>query len=109
MCHFHVLVDAEEAVIGRVNLVDVTDGSAELGFCVARHVTGRGVATEAVRRISTTAASEYGLHVLFAATTVDHASSQAVLSRTGFRPVGGTELDGRPGLAFRRVLRGATG
>jgi hypothetical protein len=32
-----------------------------------------------------------------------------VLSRTGFCPVGGTELDGRPGLAFRRVLRGATG
>jgi hypothetical protein len=30
LCHFHVLVEAGGAIVGRVNLVDAVDGSASL-------------------------------------------------------------------------------
>ncbi|MEV4330683.1 GNAT family N-acetyltransferase [Streptomyces sp. NPDC049597] len=103
LCHFHVLVDEDGRVLGRVNLVDVADGSAELGYRVARSAAGRGLATAAVREVCALAA-EYGLTELRAVTTVDNAGSRAVLARTGFTVTGELVLDGRPGLAFVRPL-----
>ncbi|MEU6072296.1 GNAT family N-acetyltransferase [Micromonospora sp. NPDC047074] len=103
-CHFHVLVDAEGAVLGRFNLVDVADGEAELGYRVAERAAGRGVATDAVRRVVVLARQAYGLRRLTAETTLDNAGSLAVLRRTGFTPVGAVSLDGRPGLRLVREL-----
>ncbi|NWF26390.1 GNAT family N-acetyltransferase [Streptomyces sp. PKU-EA00015] len=103
LCHFHVLVDEDGRVLGRVNLVDVADGSAELGYRVARSAAGRGLATAAVREVCALAA-EYGLTELRAVTTVDNAGSRAVLARTGFTATGELVLDGRPGIAFVRPL-----
>ncbi|WP_030542323.1 GNAT family N-acetyltransferase, partial [Streptomyces albus] len=106
VCFFHVLVDEDGEVLGRVNLVDAAaDGSAELGYRIAERATGRGLATAAVREICARAATEYGLTRLHAATTLDNAGSRAVLARTGFTATGETELDGRPGLRFVRDLR----
>ncbi|GLX00033.1 GNAT family N-acetyltransferase [Microtetraspora sp. NBRC 16547] len=104
LCHFHVLVDNRGGVVGRVNLIDVADGSAELGYRIAEAAAGRGLATSAVHQVCALAAVEYGLTTLKAATTLDNAGSRAVLARTGFVPVGETVLDGRPGLRFEREL-----
>ncbi|MEU2780178.1 GNAT family N-acetyltransferase [Streptomyces sp. NPDC007162] len=106
VCYFHVLVDAAGAVLGRVNLVDVADGSADLGYRIAEHAAGRGLATSAVREICRRAADSYGLTVLRAATTPDNAASRAVLARTGFALTGETRLSGRPGLTYLRRLEG---
>lgn len=106
--YFHVLVGADGEIVGRVNLVDVADGSAELGYRIARHASGRGVATAAVRAICVRAGAAYGLSSLRAVTTLDNAPSLAVLARTGFEAVGEEEVDGRPGLRFVRDLRGIT-
>ncbi|MFE2942491.1 GNAT family N-acetyltransferase [Streptomyces sp. NPDC059255] len=105
-CHFHLLVDEDGAVWGRFNLVDVADGSAELGYRVAEWAAGRGVASSGVRRVCELAVAEYGLSSLRARTTADNAGSRAVLARTGFTQVGEFELDGRPGLRFVRALGG---
>ncbi|SEM88908.1 GNAT family N-acetyltransferase [Nonomuraea pusilla] len=35
VCYFHVLVDDRGRVVGRVNLIDVADRSAELGYRIA--------------------------------------------------------------------------
>jgi [ribosomal protein S5]-alanine N-acetyltransferase len=102
--HFHVLVDDDGAVLGRFNLVDVSDGAAELGFRVAERVTGRGVAKDGVRRTCELARDEYGLRRLVASATLENAASLAVLRRTGFTPVGEVLLDGRPGLRHVREL-----
>ncbi|MFE7705744.1 GNAT family N-acetyltransferase [Streptomyces sp. NPDC057486] len=103
--HFlHVLVDAGGAVVGRVNLVDVADGSAELGYRIAEKSAGQGLATAAVREICARAAAEYRLTTLRAVTTLDNAGSRAVLARTGFIPTGEVRLGGRPGLRFVRDL-----
>src|SRR4051794_16449924 len=55
-CAFHLLVAEDGSVIGRFNLVDVKDGTAELGYRVAQAATGRGVATAAVRDLCRLAA-----------------------------------------------------
>lgn len=104
LCHFHVVVDGDGRVLGRVNLVDVADGSAELGYRIAKSAAGRGLATAAVREVCARAAAEYGLTELRARTTVDNAASRAVLARTGFTATGDIVLDGRPGIAYIRPL-----
>jgi ribosomal-protein-alanine N-acetyltransferase len=104
VCRFHVLVGASGEVLGRVNLVDIADGSADLGYRIAQRAAGRGLATSAVREVCALAAERYGLTSLRAATTLDNAASRAVLARTGFTVVGETRLSGRPGLTYRRAL-----
>lgn len=103
-CLFHLLVSDSGEVMGRVNLVDVADGSAELGYRIAERAMRPGLATSAVHEICGLAGAEYGLTTLTAVTTLDNAGSRAVLARTGFLPAGETEVTGRPGLRFVRNL-----
>jgi [ribosomal protein S5]-alanine N-acetyltransferase len=103
-CIFHVLVDENGAVLGRFNLVDIEDGTGELGYRVAEHVAGRGVATAAVRELCRLAATQYGLRTLRAGTTHDNIASQKVLTRAGFVPVGSGIFGGHPGTWYRRDL-----
>ncbi|ORT54529.1 GNAT family N-acetyltransferase [Streptomyces sp. CB03238] len=105
---FHVVVGDSGEVLGRVNLIDVADGSAELGYRIAEQATGRGLATAAVHEVCALAATEYGLTTLRAVTTLDNAGSRAVLARTGFVPTGDLRLDGRPGLRHVRNLAGVS-
>ncbi|ADD42879.1 GNAT family N-acetyltransferase [Stackebrandtia nassauensis] len=104
-CFFHVLVDAGGDITGRVNLVDVADGEAELGYRIGASAAGRGLATAAVTQVCALAAESYGLKRLRAQTTLDNIASHKVLTRTGFEPAGDTVLSGRPG---RRYLRDLT-
>lgn len=101
---FHVLVGRDGEVLGRVNLVDVLDGSAELGYRIAEKAAGRGLATTAVRQVCSRAAATYGLTLLGAATTLDNTGSRTVLERTGFVADGEVLLDGRPGVHYRKWL-----
>jgi [ribosomal protein S5]-alanine N-acetyltransferase len=103
-CIFHVLVGEDGAVLGRFNLVNLDDGTAELGYRVAEHVAGRGLATATVRDLCRLAALQYGLRTLRAGTTHDNIASQKVLAKTGFVPVGPATLGGRPGTWYRRDL-----
>lgn len=107
LCFFHVLVDSSGEVVGRVNLVDVEDGAAELGYRIAKKAAGRGLATAAVREACGLAVMQYGLTTLRAVTTLDNAGSRTVLTRTGFVPTGELQVDGRPGLGYVRNLREA--
>ncbi|HWU11657.1 MAG TPA: GNAT family N-acetyltransferase [Streptomyces sp.] len=100
--HFHILADEAGAVLGRVNLVGVADGSAELGYRIAGRAAGRGLATWGVRKVCALASTEYGLTSLRAGTTVDNAGSRTVLARAGFVEAGAITLAGRPGLRFVR-------
>ncbi|MFC0507321.1 GNAT family N-acetyltransferase [Micromonospora costi] len=104
LLHFHVLVDDDGSVLGRFNLVDVHDGVADLGFRIAEHATGRGVATDAVNRVCALARDAYGLRRLFASAALRNTGSLGVLRRTGFVPVGEVVLSGQPGLRHVREL-----
>ncbi|WP_328979068.1 GNAT family N-acetyltransferase [Streptomyces canus] len=107
-CAFHVLV-AEDSVLGRFNLVDIENGTADLGYRVAQRATGRGVATATVRELCRLAATQYGLDTLCAATSHENTASQRVLAKAGFTPVGPAgpaDLGGKAGTWYRRDLRG---
>jgi [ribosomal protein S5]-alanine N-acetyltransferase len=104
VCVFHVLVGEDDAVVGRFNLYDVVDGEAEVGYRLAQRVSGRGVATSALRDLCRIASQEYGLRTLRAATTNDNVASQRVLAKAGFVPVGPAQVGGRQGARYERAL-----
>jgi ribosomal-protein-alanine N-acetyltransferase len=104
---FYVLVAEDGSVLGRFNLYYLKDGIAELGYRVARHVAGRGVATAAVRELCTLAAARHGLHTLRAATSHANVASQKVLAKAGFVPVcpaDPADLGGKPGTWYQLDL-----
>ncbi|MCW3842968.1 GNAT family N-acetyltransferase [Micromonospora yasonensis] len=108
-CHFHVLVDDDGSVLGRFNLVDVADGSAELGYRVAERAAGRGLAQDGARRVCELARDAYGLRRLVASAALANPASLAVLRRTGFVPAGEVLLGGKPGLRHVRDLADGAG
>jgi [ribosomal protein S5]-alanine N-acetyltransferase len=104
---FYVLVAKDGSVLGRFNLYDLKDGTAALGYRVAQHVAGRGVATASVRELCRLAADRHGLRTLRAATSHANVASQKVLAKAGFVPVGPAdpaELGGKPGTRYQRDL-----
>ncbi|MCD7441611.1 GNAT family N-acetyltransferase [Streptomyces lincolnensis] len=108
VCHFHVIKDdredqvARDELIGRVNLVDVEDGTAELGYRVGESAAGRGVASAAVAEVCRLAATTYGLVSLTAVTTLDNLASRTVLERNGFTVTGELTIGDRPGVRYTR-------
>ena len=103
-CACYVLVGDDGSVLGRFNLYDMDGGTAVLGYRVAQHVAGRGVATATVRELCRLAAREYGLRTLRAATTRENVASQKVLTKAGFIQVGPADIGGLPGTWYERVL-----
>jgi [ribosomal protein S5]-alanine N-acetyltransferase len=107
VCAFYVLVAEHGSVLGRFNLYDFEDGTAVLGYRVAQHVAGRGVATATVRKLCRLAAARHGLRALRAATSHGNAASRRVLAKAGFVPVGPAgpgDLGGKQGTWYQRDL-----
>jgi ribosomal-protein-alanine N-acetyltransferase len=98
--YFHLLVAEDGEVVGRVNLINVADGSAELGYRIAQKAAGQGLATSAVREVRELAARRYGLTRLRARATMDNPASHKVLERNGFVPVGELTLNGKPAASY---------
>jgi ribosomal-protein-alanine N-acetyltransferase len=104
---YYVLVAEDGSVLGRFNLYDIKDGTANVGYRVAQNVAGRGVATATVLELCRLAAERHGLHTLRAATSQENAASQKVLIKAGFVPVGPADpadLGGKPGTWYQRDL-----
>ncbi|MET9563848.1 GNAT family N-acetyltransferase [Streptomyces tauricus] len=107
ICAFYVLVAEDGSVLGRFNLIDIEDRTANLGYRVAEHVAGRGVATVTVRELCRLALARYGLRALRAAAAHRNAASRAVLTKVGFVPVGPADpvhLGGEPGTWYQYDL-----
>nr|WP_168508440.1 GNAT family N-acetyltransferase [Streptomyces sp. S1D4-11]QIY95639.1 GNAT family N-acetyltransferase [Streptomyces sp. S1D4-11] len=107
ICAFYVLVAEDGSVLGRFNLYDLKDGTAELGYRVAQHVAGGGVATATVRELCGLAAARHGLRTLRAATASNNVASRKVLTKAGFVPVGPADpadIGGKPGTWYQRDL-----
>jgi len=107
---FYVLVAKDGSVLGRFNLYRIKDGTAELGYRVAQHVAGRGVATATVQELCRLAAARHGLRTLQAATSLENVASQKVLTKAGFVPVGPADpahIGGKSGTWYRLDLAAA--
>jgi [ribosomal protein S5]-alanine N-acetyltransferase len=104
---YYVLVAEDGSVLGRFNLYRFEDGSAELGYRVAQHAAGRGLATAAIQEPCRLAPARHGLRTLRAATTHDNTASQKVLTKAGFIPVGPADpshIGGKEGTWYQRDL-----
>jgi [ribosomal protein S5]-alanine N-acetyltransferase len=104
---YYVLVAEDGSVLGRFNLYRVADGTAELGYRVAQHSAGRGLATAAVRELCRLAPARHGLRTLRAATSRENTASQKVLAKAGFIPVGPADpadIGGKQGTWYQRDL-----
>jgi ribosomal-protein-alanine N-acetyltransferase len=104
---YYVLLDEDGSVLGRFNLYRFEDGTAELGYRVAQHAAGRGVATAAVLELCRLAAARHGLRTLRAATSHANTASQRVLIKAGFVPIGPADpadLGGKPGRWYQRHI-----
>jgi [ribosomal protein S5]-alanine N-acetyltransferase len=104
---YHVLVAEDGSVLGRFNLIFSGNESAKLGYRVAQHVAGQGVATAAVRELCRLAATRYGLRTLEAAVSDTNVASQKVLTKAGFVPAGPADpvdLGGKPGTWYQLDL-----
>jgi [ribosomal protein S5]-alanine N-acetyltransferase len=104
VCAYHVLVGEDGSVLGRFNLYNIEDGAAEVGYRVAQHVAGRGVATATLRELCRLAAAQYGLRTLRAAVNHENVASQKVLVNAGFVPDGPATPGGKPGTWYQLDL-----
>ena len=104
ICAFHVLVDDDGKVVGRFNLYDLVDGTANVGYRIAQRVAGRGVATCALQELCRIAGERYGLRRLRAATSNENVASQRVLVKVGFVITGPAEVGGREGSWYELVV-----
>ncbi|MFF2814742.1 GNAT family N-acetyltransferase [Kitasatospora cineracea] len=106
-CACYLLVTVDGSVLGRFNLIDIADRTAKLGYRVAEHATGRGLATAAVERLCRLARTRHGLRTLLAAAATRNVASRRVLVKAGFAevgPAGPADLGGKPGSWYRRDL-----
>ncbi|MEO6530799.1 MAG: GNAT family N-acetyltransferase [Specibacter sp.] len=89
---FWVLCDGPR-VVGRMSLTDMVRGAFQnghLGYWIAQDHQGRGLATAATG-FACTAAAEWGLHRVQAATLLHNVASRTVLVRSGFTTIGTAE------------------
>ncbi|MDX6415901.1 MAG: [ribosomal protein S5]-alanine N-acetyltransferase [Trebonia sp.] len=84
-----VILDADGAVCGRINLNSIIRGAfqgASVGYWVSESHIGQGLATAALADVIGIGFDELSLHRLEAATLLHNTPSQRVLARNGFRP-----------------------
>ncbi|MGA7203610.1 MAG: GNAT family N-acetyltransferase [Specibacter sp.] len=86
---YWVLFEGTE-VVGRISLTDIVRGAFQnghLGYWMAEHWQGRGLATAAAR-FACSAGAALGLHRIQAGTLVHNIASQTVLGHNGFIRIG---------------------
>lgn len=73
-------------IVGRANLkdIDAASASAEVGYRIAEHAAGKGLATRAVQHLIELARSQWQLARLKADVTANNAASGRVLEKCGF-------------------------
>lgn len=84
--HPCLLLSADDAVIGRVNLknIDTFTQTAEVGYRIAESHVGKGLAKLAVRHLIDLARGQWQLKRLVADVAVNNTASLRVLEKCGF-------------------------
>ncbi|WP_350353356.1 GNAT family N-acetyltransferase [Microbacterium sp. A8/3-1] len=77
-------VELSGSIVGIVSLVPVDPPRFGCGYWLAESVTGRGIATEAMRSLIQHARRSHGATDIFAGVTLGNLPSIAVLERLGF-------------------------
>ncbi|MDN3450692.1 GNAT family N-acetyltransferase [Planococcus sp. APC 3906] len=83
LSHFYLIKDTAGKIVGRINLVDIdiTPGTAELGFRVGESFVGKGIGNKALSLLLNT---DLDIKRITAKTTTVNKASQKVLQNNGF-------------------------
>jgi len=104
---FFVMVDTDDEVLGRVNISDIDQPElTELGFRVAEHAQGRGIATQGVITALEIAATR-GVKTVKARVSTANRASRRVLEHCGFGQTGQAEApngSSEPFIGYRKDL-----
>lgn len=101
---YFVIVEGDD-VVGRINLGDVDRSDlTELGFRVAEHAQGRGLATAGVLEALEIAAAR-GVTTVQARASAANGASRQVLTRCGFAETGPAEAPSDRGQPFVGYVR----
>jgi RimJ/RimL family protein N-acetyltransferase len=77
--------DGEFLGLALAPTIDEEAAEAELGYIVAAHARGRGIASEALRQLTTWAFEERGIRRAHLLIDVDNPASSRVAERAGYR------------------------
>ncbi|EJM96477.1 acetyltransferase, ribosomal protein N-acetylase [Pseudomonas sp. GM74] len=85
--HPFVIEDCSQRIVGRANLksIDLSTGSAQVGYRIAQRACGQGLATLALKHLIQEARMRWGLAQLVAYAFKENAGSRKVLDRCGFK------------------------
>ena len=103
-CFYYVLIDSDGQIVGRFNLYELDNRTADVGYRVAEHVAGRGVATFALLELCRVGRDQHQLSKLTAATNTSNVASQKVLVKAGFVMIGPTVVGGGEGFSYALAL-----
>ena len=78
------LIRHKGVIIGRANLRDIDQGSAQVGYRLAENACGQGIAQKALHHLMKEARCIYGLDTLTATVSVENKASQRVLEKAKF-------------------------
>ena len=97
----------ESSCIGYVQAVPLEDGTWEIGYHIAKPLTGRGYATEAVRAFLPVMTEQLGISEVYGVCLKENIASKHVLVKCGFEPVfeGIGDYQGEKREVFRSVWR----
>ena len=102
---YFVIVDAKGEVLGRINISDIhRPDMTELGFRVAAHAQGRGLATTGVINALEIAATR-GVTAVTARASIANVASRRVLERCGFAQTGQAEAPSGSSQVFIRYSK----
>ncbi|WLR51189.1 GNAT family protein [Bacillus tianshenii] len=93
LCYMFLVRNAEQELVGRVNLFGVVRGllnKAELGYRIAEEHNGKGYGTKAVELAIHEAFNTFKFHRLDASTSPENIGSQIVLIKNKFQFTGRT-------------------
>ncbi|TVP48187.1 MAG: N-acetyltransferase [Halomonas sp.] len=71
-------------IIGRANLRDMDNGHGKIGYRIAKHACGQGIAQRALERLINDARCVYRLDMLTAIVSLENSASRHLLEKAGF-------------------------
>lgn len=78
------IIQNRGVIVGRANLREIENGHAKVGYRIAQHACGNGLAQKSLRYLINEARGVYQLQALSAIVSLDNRASQRVLEKAGF-------------------------
>ncbi len=87
------VMDVDDVIVGTIGAYDYQDSQIEVGFSVVKSWQGRGLATEALKKVLEYLTENEGIPCVTAWCAAENIGSRKVLERAGMKLIG-TEKDG---------------